>query len=106
MLEPIVVNASLPGGGPLLQTSIRPPNGRTLPLFQCEKASSGADFGRDFTANDKTSPRRSGLIGLCKLVGCAVGVLTKEATRFLSEVCTALIAVATLPFADAAVDVD
>jgi hypothetical protein len=50
--------------------------------------------------------RRSGLISLSKLADYALGTLTMEATRFLSRGYGAFLTVATLPFADAAVDVD
>lgn len=82
-------------------------SGCNLFLLQHEKASRAVSFWRKLEAHRKHPVTMARLIGFSALVGYALKTLTMDkATRLLSKRCGASVAVITLPFADAAVDVD
>jgi GTP:adenosylcobinamide-phosphate guanylyltransferase len=82
-------------------------SGCNLFLLQHEKARLAVIFWRKLEAHRKHPWTMARLIGLAALVGYAFKTLTLDkATRLLSRRCGAELAVITLPFADAAVDVD
>ncbi|MCB8875178.1 nucleotidyltransferase family protein [Acidisoma silvae] len=82
-------------------------SGCNLFLLQHPKASQAVNFWRKLEAHRKHPLTMARLIGLSALVGYAFKTLTMDkATRLLSKRCGASVAVITLPFADAAVDVD
>ncbi|MCB8882459.1 nucleotidyltransferase family protein [Acidisoma cellulosilytica] len=82
-------------------------SGCNLFLLQHEKASLAVVFWRKLEAHRKHPWTMARLIGLSALVGYAFKTLTMDkATRLLSRRSGASLAVITLPFADAAVDVD
>lgn len=82
-------------------------SGCNLFLLQHAKASHAVMFWRNLEAHRKHPFIMARLIGVSALVGYAFKTLTLDkATRLLSRRCGADLAVITLPFADAAVDVD
>jgi GTP:adenosylcobinamide-phosphate guanylyltransferase len=82
-------------------------SGCNLFLLQHENASRAVSFWRKLEAHRKHPWTMARLIGVRALVGYAFKTLTMDkATRLLSRRCGASLGVITLPFADAAVDVD